>query len=46
MEERFYDHLKKIMDESVHLIYKETRHFSKVEIYGIHGYVERFYQSF
>ncbi|GEM_PF-7090816 len=29
MEERFHDHLKKIMDEFVHLIYKETRNFPK-----------------
>ncbi len=41
MEERFHDHLKKIMDEFVHLIYKETRNFPKEELYGVTSQIRR-----
>lgn len=41
MEERFHDHLKKIMDEFVHLIYKETRNFPKEELYGLTSQIRR-----
>jgi len=41
MEDKFHDHLKKIIDDFVHLIYKETRHFPKEEIYGVTSQLRR-----